>query len=87
MRQTGFSDASWGKATCSYAKSACALSRVKFDMIVREAQVFVKTTRTRNRTTDAAETINIDEDDERACLVDNSDSDEECKSFSFFSST
>jgi hypothetical protein len=83
----GFSDASWGKATCSYAKSAYTLSRVKFDVIVQEAQVFVKPTCTHNRTTDAAETINIDKDDECACLVDNSNLDEECKLFSFFSST
>jgi hypothetical protein len=78
MRQTGFSDASWGKVTRNYVKSARTLDRVKFDVIIREAQEFVKPTRTRNKTTDATEVIDVDEDDERACLVDNSDSD--CKS-------
>jgi hypothetical protein len=87
IQQMGFSDASWGKTTHSYAKSACTLSRVKFGTIVQEAQVFVKPTHTHSRTTSAAETINIDEDDVRACLVNHSNLDEECKLFSFFSST
>jgi hypothetical protein len=81
MRQTGFSDAAWGNASRSYTTSACSLAKVKFDVIVKEAQEFVKPTRARNRTTDATETINVDEDDERACLLDNSDSESECKSF------
>ena len=82
IRQTGFSDTAWGKATHSYAKSARALPKAKFDTIVEEARAYVKPTRARNRTTDATEIIDVDED-ERACLVDNSDSDEECKSSSF----
>jgi hypothetical protein len=81
MRQMGFSDAAWGNASHSYATSARSLAKVKFDVIVKEAQEFVKPTRARNRTTDATETINVDEDDEQACLLDNSDSESECKSF------
>ncbi|KAF8810964.1 hypothetical protein BYT27DRAFT_7253100 [Phlegmacium glaucopus] len=78
--QTGFSDAAWGKATCGYAISAHSLTNVKFDAIIQEAQEFMKPTRARNKTTEATEVINIDEDDERALLIDNSsDSDIECK--------
>lgn len=84
MRQTGFSDVSWGKATRSYATSARSLSNVKFDAIVQGAQDFLKPIRARNKATDATEVINIDDDDdERAHLVDNSDgpdSDIECTS-------
>jgi hypothetical protein len=75
-RQTGFSDISWGEASRNYAKSARTLTKAKFDVIVKEAQEFVKPIRARNRTTDA-EVIDVDHVDERACLVDNSDSD--CK--------
>src|ERR1700720_3412521 len=84
MRQTGFSDTAWGKATRGYAKSARALSKAKFAVIIEEAHMFVKPTRARNRTTDATEVIDVDED-ERGCLIDNSDSesDEECKLSSF----
>ena len=87
VRQTGFSDATWGKATRGYAISAHSLTNIKFDAIVQEAQEFMKPTRTRNRTTEASTTdiININEDDEHAFLVDNSDSDiSECKSFFLF---
>ncbi|KIM91584.1 hypothetical protein PILCRDRAFT_738 [Piloderma croceum F 1598] len=77
MRQMGFSDASWGKATHNYAKLAHKLTKAKFNVIVKEAQEFMKPTWTRNKTTDAMEVINVDEDDEWAFLVDNSDSD--CK--------
>lgn len=84
MQQTGFSDTAWGKASRAYAKSARALSKAKFAAIIEEARVFVKPTRARNRTTDATEIIDVDED-ERGCLIDNSDSDEleECKLSSF----
>lgn len=71
--QTGFSDISWGKASCNYAKSTRTLTKAKFDVIVKEAQEFVKPTRAQNRTTNA-EVIDVDVD-EWACLVDNSDSD------------
>jgi hypothetical protein len=83
MRQIGLSDTTWGKATCGYAKLMCALSKAKFAAIIEEAQVFVKPTRARNRTTDATEVIDVNQD-ERGCLMDNSDSDldEECKSSS-----
>ncbi|KAF8802730.1 hypothetical protein BYT27DRAFT_7260685 [Phlegmacium glaucopus] len=43
-----------------------------FDAIIQEAQEFMKPTRARNKTTEATEVINIDEDDERAMLIDNS---------------
>ena len=71
MRQTGFSDVAWGNATRGYATSAHSLSNIKFDVIIQEAQAFVKPIRRSNRTTDTTETINVD--DEQACLVDNSD--------------
>lgn len=80
VHQTGFSDAAWGKATCGYARSAHSLTNVKFDAIIQEAQEFMKLTRTRTKTMEATDIINIDEDDEHALLVDNSDSDIECKS-------
>jgi hypothetical protein len=73
MRQTGFSDVAWGKATRGYATSARSLTNVKFDTIIQEAKDFLKPIRSRNKTTDM-EIINIDDDDaddERANLVDN----------------
>jgi hypothetical protein len=78
-RQTGFSDAAWGQVTRSYAKSAHALPRAKFNAIVESAQVYAKPIR-RNRS--ATETIVVDQDDERACFVTNSgsESDEEPES-------
>ena len=80
MRQTGFSDVAWGKATRGYATSARSLANAKFDAIIREAQEFMKPIRARNRTTEPTEIIDIDDDDDkRACLVDNSDTDVECK--------
>ena len=80
MRQTGFSDAAWGKATRSYATSIHSLTHVKFDAIVKAAQAFAKPTRAHNRTSDATEVIDVDHDEynERACLVDNSDEDSDC---------
>jgi hypothetical protein len=72
-RPTGFSDMAWGKATRNYAKSARSLPKAKLDVIIKEAQEHVK--HTRNRTTDNTEVIDVDKDDERACLVYVSDSD------------
>lgn len=71
MRQTGFSDAAWGKATRGYATSIRSLTNAKFDAIVKEAQPFAKPTRAHNRASDATEVIDVDADNERACLVDN----------------
>jgi hypothetical protein len=83
MRQTGFSDVAWGKATRNYAKSACSLPAAKFDVIIKEAKEFMKPIRGR-KTTQATEVIDVDEDDERACLVDNSgDESDQCKLFDF----
>jgi hypothetical protein len=87
-RQTGFSDASWGKATCGYATSICSLTNVKFDAIVTAAQEFAKPARAHNRNSDLTEVIDVDVDNERACLVDNSDSDSDCNVLnSFYSSS
>ncbi|KAH9024366.1 hypothetical protein EDB85DRAFT_2150510 [Lactarius pseudohatsudake] len=72
-RQTGFSDVAWGKATCNYVKSAQSLSTAKFGVIVQEAKEFMKPIR--GRRASRPEVVNLDADDERACLVDNSDSD------------
>ena len=71
MRQTGFSDVAWGNAIHGYATSARSLSNIKFDVIIQEAQAFMKPICRSNRTTDTTETINVN--DEQACLVDNSD--------------
>jgi spermidine synthase len=76
MRQTGFSDAAWGDVSRSYTKSACGLSDEKFSSLIDDAQAFVKRTRARNRTTDVVE---VEEEDERACLVDYSGSESDCE--------
>lgn len=78
MRQTGFSDASWGKATRGYATSIQSLTNIKFDAIVTAAQAFAKPTRAHIRASDATEVIDVDADNERACLIDNSDLDSDC---------
>jgi hypothetical protein len=72
-RQTGFNDAAWGSATRSYAKSASKLPNNKFDEIIEGATEYMKVNRTRNKTTEATEVIEIDDDDERACLVSDDD--------------
>ena len=84
MCQTGFSNDTWGNASRSYATLAHLIAKVKFDVIVKEAQEFVKPIHARNRTTDATETINVNEDDKWACLLNNSNSESECKSFCSF---
>jgi hypothetical protein len=81
MRQTGFSDTTWGKATRGYAKSARALANTKFEAIIKDAQEFMKPIRAHNR--DPTEVIDIN-DNERGCLVDNSNSEAECMCFSSF---
>lgn len=74
MRQTGFSDAAWGKATCSYAKSASSLTTAKFNAIIQDAQPFVNPKSTRAHSKTEAKGLNIsDDEDERGCLVENSD--------------
>jgi hypothetical protein len=85
MRQTGFSNTAWGKATRGYAESAHGLANTKFEAIIKDAQEFMKPIRARNR--DPTEVIDIDNNDndnERACLVDNSGSEAECTWFSSF---
>jgi hypothetical protein len=74
-RQTGFSDVVWGRVTRGYATSIRSLTNAKLDAIVAAAQVFVKPTRAHNKTSGSTEVIDVDADNERACLVDNSDSD------------
>ena len=76
MRQTGFSDAAWGKTTRDYATSVRSLTNVKYDAIVAAAKPFTKPTRAHNRTS-ASEVIDVDADNERACLVDNDSDDED----------
>ena len=52
--------------------SARSLAIVKFDAIIQDAKEFLKPTRSRNKSTEALDIINIDEeDDEQAHLVDN----------------
>jgi spermidine synthase len=74
MRQTGFSDTAWGKATHGYAKSARALANSKFEAIIKDVQEFMKPICARNRDPTDVIIIDDDDDDERACLVDNSES-------------
>ena len=81
MCQTSFSDIAWGKATCSYAKSACSLTKVKFNGIIELAQKFVKPTHGHGNDTLPMEVITIDSDDKRGCLVNRMGSEnEQCKS-------
>jgi hypothetical protein len=82
--QTGFNNAMWGKATCSYIVSARSLTNAKFDAVLQRTKPFInlKPKAARNKTTEAIEVIKIDDDDTWACLVDISD--DECKFFSFF---
>jgi hypothetical protein len=77
IRQTGFTDVAWGKATRGYAISARSLATVKFNAIIQDAKEFLKPIRSRNNLK-TTEVINIDDDDEdeRAHLVDNSDDSE-----------
>ncbi|KAF8256884.1 hypothetical protein EI94DRAFT_1710014 [Lactarius quietus] len=75
MHQMGFSDAAWGKVSRSYAKLARALSIAKFGAIVNSAQVYMKPSCFFNKSdTVPTETV-VNEDDERACLINNSGSD------------
>ncbi|KAH9027217.1 hypothetical protein EDB85DRAFT_1893035 [Lactarius pseudohatsudake] len=79
-RQMGFSDAIWGKATRNYTKSARSLTKAKFDVIIKEARVFMKPTWTQTKMAKAGssrEVIDVDDYDIRVCLVANSNSD--CK--------
>jgi hypothetical protein len=67
-------------ATHGHAKSTHTLTKVKFNTIVEEAQKFVKQTCGCGKSTQLTEVINVDQDDEWACLIDNLDSEpEECK--------
>ena len=72
MCQTGFSNAIWGKVTCSYAKSASSFTNTKFGAIVKDAWPFVNLKSTRSKT-EAKEVIEIDDNDdnEQRNLVDN----------------
>lgn len=80
-RQTGFSDAAWGDASRSFAKSGRKLTVAKFNAIIKDAQAHMKPSH--RRTTGIKDSIDVDED-ERACvIVSDSESDEECKPFSF----
>jgi hypothetical protein len=84
MWHTSFSNTAWGKATCGYAKLAHMLVNTKFEAIVKDLQEFMKLIHAHNR--DPTEVIDIDnnDDNERACLVDNSSSEAECIWFSSF---
>lgn len=79
MRQTGFNDTTWGKATRSYAKLARSLPKSKFDNIIQGAQPYIKykSNRSRSKTAKATGAVKADEDDERAHLPISDD--DECK--------
>jgi len=76
MDQTGFNDAAWGKATCSYATSACSLMKVKFLDIINGAIPFINS-KSCKKTSEPMEVIEIKDDDECACLAMSDDDD--CK--------
>jgi hypothetical protein len=82
MHQTGFSDMAWGKDTHGYATLAHSLANTKFDAIIQEAQEFMKLIQSCSKTTEPTEIIDINDCD--ACLINNSDSDVECKSSLLF---
>ncbi|KAN0130427.1 hypothetical protein V8E53_011828, partial [Lactarius tabidus] len=74
--QMGFSDTAWGKATQSYAKLVSVLSKKKFDVIVKDAQKYMKPIHACNRgctATGTMETHAVDEDDIHVCLVEDLD--------------
>jgi hypothetical protein len=72
-RETAFSESAWGKASRSYARCARDLPKAAFDAMVEDARMYVKPTCAHNGST---EIVDVDED-EHACLADNSESDEE----------
>jgi hypothetical protein len=84
MQQTGFSNTAWGKATCRYTKLMHTLVNTKFEAIVKDAQEFMKLIHARNRDPTEVIDINNDNNNERACLVDNSSPEAECMWFSSF---
>lgn len=73
---TEFSDYSWGRTTRSYVKLADALPDAEFETLIEDAQEYVEATRARIRSPDVADVVDEDEDP-RAFLVDNPESDEE----------
>jgi hypothetical protein len=75
-KKTEFSDSTWGEKSRSYAKSVCTLSKGKFDVVIKEAQAYVKPTR--RKAIKTKDVIDVDEDD-RGCLVA-SNTDEDGKS-------
>ena len=85
MWQTSFSDAIWGKVTCSYAMSASSFTNTKFGAIVQDAWLFMNLKSTHSKT-EAKEVIeiNYDNDNEWGNLVENSNDNnngEDCKLF------
>ena len=71
--RTEFSDYSWGRTTRSYVKMADALPDAEFETLIEDAREYVEATRTRIRATDVTDA----DEDPRACLVDNPESNEE----------
>jgi hypothetical protein len=85
MHQTGFSDIAWSKAIHDYTKSACSLTNTKFSAVIQGAWKFMKPIWAHNKTTEPIKIIDIDNDnDEWACLVDNSDSEVDYRLSSLF---
>ena len=76
--QTSFSDAIWGKATHSYAKSASSFTNTQFGAIVQDAQPFMNPKSTHSKT-EAKEVIEINNnnDNEQGNLVDNDDDEDD----------
>jgi hypothetical protein len=66
-KESTYQTAFWNKATRNYAKSWRSLST---DVIIKEAKGFVGPVYGCNTT--QTESIDVDKDDERACLIDNS---------------
>jgi hypothetical protein len=76
---TGFNDSMWGGRTRSYIKSIDKNLKEarKFDVVIKAAMEFAKNTRRVEDLPSAAHDDEDEEDDERAQLVDRSDSESE----------
>ena len=90
-----FNDTAWGKVTRQFTVSASNLEPSKFDRVVKAARQYIlpKANRARKMTTGPVEVIEVDTDNERECLVSDSedddsnlddDSDSQCKLFYLF---
>ena len=74
-RRTEFSDKAWGKETRAFAKLARGLTKAKYDVILEGALEAARERLKGDFTTSASAVTGSADDDERACLVSDEDSD------------